>query len=302
MKILVTGGAGFIGSHLVDGYRRQGHHVVVVDDLSAGRRENVPREVPFYQTSIEDPTLRGIIEKESPDVVNHHAAQIRVQTSIQDPVRDAEINILATLRLLETCRRASVKKIVFASSGGAIYGDQNYFPADEGHPEKPLNPYGIAKLTIEKYLRFYQGSWGIPFVALRYANVYGPRQDARGEGGVVAVFTERLLGGKPAVINGDGGQTRDYVYVEDVVQCNVAALNTEARGVFNVGTGVETDVLTIAQSLVRLTRSSSIPQHGPERMGDQRRSSVKPGALQTPPTPLALGLEKTVFWFKSIRK
>ena len=299
MKILITGGAGFIGSSIALRYLKEGHKVVILDDLSTGRRENLPPSAAFYEESILSPAVEKIIEKEKPDVVNHHAAQIDVRKSVDDPAADATINIVGTLNLLESCRKHRAQKIVFASSGGAIYGEQDFFPADESHPTRPLSPYGITKLTVEKYLQFYLHTYGIPFVALRYANVYGPRQNAHGEAGVVAIFAEKLLRGETPVINGDGKQTRDYVFVDDVVACNLAALKSDVKGIYNVGTGVESDVNAIARTLVDLTASKVVLKHGPAKPGEQMRSCLKPGSLQkTAPTLLSDGLEKTVEWFR----
>lgn len=301
MKILVTGGAGFIGSHIADGFLRAGHQVVILDDLSTGNLANVPKEAGWHQgTILDSETLEAVFQKEKPQIVCHHAAQINVRKSVSDPGIDAQINILGSLNLIEACRRHDVQKILFASTGGAIYGEQDRFPADEGHKTDPRSPYGISKLAVEKYLQFYYWEHRIPFVALRYANVYGPRQNAHGEAGVIAIFTERLLRDQSPVIFGDGKQTRDYVFVEDVVRCNLEALNPDVVGVFNVGTGVETDVNSLAKMLKELSGSSKSPVHGPFKQGEQRRSCLHPGLLQTlPPIPLAAGLEKTVAWFRN---
>ena len=301
MKILITGAAGFIASHIADRYLALGHQVIIIDDLSTGSEKNRPAQTQFYRESILHPKMADIIRQEKPDIVNHHAAQIDVRKSVADPAADAAINILGTLKLLEVCREVGVKKVLFASSGGAIYGDQETYPADEKHRTEPQSPYGITKLTVEKYLQFYFWTYGMPFVALRYANVYGPRQNSHGEAGVVAIFTEKLLKGETPLINGDGTQTRDYVYVGDVVHCNAQALQSDVQGIFNVGTGVETDVNTLAGELIRLTGvSPTVLQHGPEKAGEQKRSCLKPGVLQKkPPTPLSEGLKKTVEWFQS---
>ena len=304
MKIIVTGGAGFIGSHVVDWYLELGHNVVVIDDLSTGNLTHLPKKAKFYQMDVGSDQLAKVFEEERPDVVNHLAAQIDVRKSLEDPVADARTNIIGSLNLLKLCQKYKVKKVIFSSSGGAIYGEQQTYPADENHPAEPQSPYGIAKLTIEKYLQFYSWTYGIPFVALRYANVYGPRQNALGEAGVVAIFTKKLLNGEIPTINGDGKQTRDYVYIDDVVHCNVEALKSDVRGIFNVGTGIETDVTTIATKLIQLTGPANIKPHfGPAKDGEARRSCLKPGKLQkTPPTLLSVGLEKTVEWFRNEHK
>lgn len=299
MRILITGGAGFIASHIADAYLKAGHEVVILDDLSTGRRENIPPEARFLHDGLLSPRLGEIIAEIKPDLINHHAAQIDVRRSVADPVGDAQTNILGTLNLLEKSRRCGVQKIIFASSGGAIYGEQLTHPADESHPEIPRNPYGITKLTTEKYLQFYRIEYGMPFVALRYANIYGPRQNALGEAGVVAIFASKLLKGETPTIFGDGRQTRDFVFVGDVVDCNLEALKPDVTGIFNVGTGIETDVSVLAAEIGRLTGISATPHHAPPRPGEQERSSLNPGALQRhPPTRLADGLQKTVEWFR----
>lgn len=303
MKILVTGGAGFIASHVADAYIRDGHAVVVMDDLSTGRRENVNPGAQFIQMDIRDEKVRGVFEKERFDVVNHHAAQMDVRKSVADPLYDASINISGSLNLLENCRAFGVKKFLFASTGGAIYGEQDYFPADERHPVRPLSPYGISKLSIEKYLFFYERAHGLSHVILRYANVYGPRQNPHGEAGVVAIFTTRMLEAKQPVINGDGRQTRDYVYVGDVVTANVQALSQKGSDIFNIGTGVETDVNTLFAQLRKLTNSSCRDDHGPAKKGEQQRSvldSLKAREILgwKPRTDLRTGLEQTVGYFR----
>jgi UDP-glucose 4-epimerase len=218
MKVLVTGGAGFIGSHVVDAYLAAGHEVVVVDDLSTGHREHVDPRARFHRLDIQDPRTADLIRAERPDVLNHHAAQMDVRRSVADPLFDARVNVLGTLVLLEAARAAGVQRILFVSSGGAVYGEQEVFPAPETHPTNPMSPYGVSKRAGELYAAFYQAVHGMPFLALRYANVYGPRQDPHGEAGVVAIFTGRMLRGEPVTVNGDGGQTRDYVYVDGAGQ------------------------------------------------------------------------------------
>lgn len=298
-KIIVTGGAGFIGSNIADRYLAEGHRVVIIDDLSTGSKANVPAAAIFYEASLGSPKIAEIIEKEKPDIVNHHAAQIDVRKSVSDPAGDAMINIVATIHLLEACKNSRVKKFIFASSGGAIYGEQDAYPADETHRTDPLSPYGIGKLTIEKYLYFYSQTHQIPFVALRYANVYGPRQNALGEAGVISIFTLKLLKGEIPMIFGDGTQTRDFVFVKDVVACNVEALNPDVQGIFNVGTGVETNLLTLSKMLKELTESRADFVHGAAKAGEQMRSCLKPGKLQkAKPTALEDGLQQTVRWFQ----
>lgn len=301
MKVLITGGAGFIGSNIADAYLREGHDVVIVDDLSTGRRANIPSAARFYEASIAGDAMRGIIEAERPDVVNHHAAQIDVRKSVADPCNDLRINILGSVRLFEHCRAFGVRRIIFASTGGAIYGAQDVYPADESHRTDPCSPYGIAKLSVEKYLAFYRLTYGIETVALRYANVYGPRQNPHGEAGVIAIFARKLLEGQSPTIFGDGTQTRDYVFVQDVVQCNVRALAEGVSGVFNVGTGIETDLNALARRLMALAKTDCAMYYAPARAGEQQRSCLQPGALQAQPhTALRDGLRETYAWFRSV--
>jgi UDP-glucose 4-epimerase len=304
VKILVTGGAGFIASHISDAYIAAGHEVVIVDDLSSGKRANLPAAAKFYHADIRTPEAREIIRNERPHVLSHHAAQMDVRRSVADPAFDASVNVLGMINVLEGAREVGVEKVLFASSGGATYGEQNEFPAPETHPHDPLSPYGITKATGEHYLYFYQAVYGMPYVALRYANVYGPRQDPHGEAGVVAIFTERLLANQPPTINGDGKQTRDYVFVGDVVRANLAALERPYVGSVNIGTGVETDVTTLYAHLRVLTGSPHPAQHGPAKAGEQRRSVIAIGrAAQVlgwkPEIPLEEGLRRTVEFFRA---
>ena len=303
MKVLVTGGAGFIGSHVVDALVAAGHDVVVVDDLSTGRRENVHPKARLVELDVTDPRLVDLVRDERPAAVSHHAAQMDVRRSVADPLFDARTNILGTINLLEGARRANVRRVLFVSSGGAVYGEQEVFPAPESHPTNPVSPYGVSKRAGELYALFYQAEYHIPFVALRYANVYGPRQDPHGEAGVVAIFTGRMLRGEPVTVNGDGCQTRDYVYVEDVARANLLALTSRATGPFNIGTGIETDVNTLARLLLAATGSRSPVRHGEAKPGEQRRSVVDPRRAAAelgwrPEVSLAEGLERTVAWFR----
>jgi UDP-glucose 4-epimerase len=304
MKILVTGGAGFIGSHVVDAYLAAGHEVVVLDDLSTGKRENLNPKARFTHGSILDAATADLIRRERPDVVNHHAAQISVRRSVDDPQLDARINILGTVALLDAAREAGVRRFVFVSSGGAVYGEQEIYPAPETHSTWPVSPYGVSKRSGELYAHFFQAQYGLPFVALRYANVYGPRQDPHGEAGVVAIFALRMLRNEPVTVNGDGGQTRDYVYVGDVARMSLLALEKDAAGPVNVGTGIETDVNTLA-ALLRDTVGSTAPiTHGPAKAGEQRRSVVDASRAAAvygwrPEVTLADGLRRTVEFFRS---
>lgn len=302
-KVLVTGGAGFIASHIADRYISEGYDVVVVDDLSSGKVENLNPKAVFYKIDIRDKGISAIFEKERPEIVNHHAAQMDVRRSVADPVFDAEVNILGMLNLLQNSVRYGAKKFVFASSGGAVYGEQDIFPAPESHQTNPVSPYGISKLAGEKYLFYYKEVHGLDYVALRYANVYGPRQNPHGEAGVVAIFTTKLLKGEQPVINGDGKQTRDYVYVRDVVEANWQATVRDFCGPVNIGTGVETDVNELFMNLVKLTGSDAKEVHGPAKAGEQKRSVIdnrKAGDLLgwRPKVKLDEGLRETVEFFK----
>lgn len=303
MKVLVTGGAGFIASHIADRYISEGYDVVVVDDLSSGKTENLNPKAGFYKMDIRDKGISSIFEKERPDIVNHHAAQMDVRRSVSDPVFDADVNILGMLNLLQNSVQYGVKKIIFASSGGTVYGEQDVFPATESHPTNPLSPYGISKLAGEKYLFYYKEVYGLNYVALRYGNVYGPRQNPHGEAGVVAIFTTKLLKGEQPVINGDGRQTRDYVYVEDIVEANWQATVKDFCGPVNIGTGKETDVNEIFMKLVNLTGSGIEEVHGPPKAGEQKRvfldiKKAKEALEWKANISLDAGFRETVDFFK----
>lgn len=305
MKVLVTGGAGFIGSAVANRLVALGHDAVVVDDLSSGCPSDVPRQVAFYQADVRDGgALDEVLRRERPQVVSHHAAQVSVRESAADPARDASVNVLGLLNLLQACARHGVERFVFASSGGAIYGEQEKFPADEDHPLRPVSPYGITKLASEHYLRCFQTMHGLPFLALRYANVYGPPQCHRGESGVVALFAERLLRSESVRINGDGYQTRDFVYLDDVVDANVLAVMSSRQGIFNVGTGIETSVNGLFARLQRLTGNFVNPEYAPAMTGEQRRSVLDADRIARelgwkPRTSLADGLARTVAHLES---
>jgi UDP-glucose 4-epimerase len=272
--MLVTGGAGFIGSHVADQLVAAGHEVAVVDNLSTGRREFVPAQAGFYQYDITSPEAAALIRSWRPQALVHHAAQMNVRFSVADPVADARDNILGSLNLLQASLEGGVQKIIFASTGGAIYGDEAPIPARETDAPWPDSPYGIAKLAVEHYLRYFRREHGLTTISLRYANVYGPRQNGMGEAGVVAIFIEKFLAGQQPLINGDGLQTRDFVYVGDVVAANLLALNYPESGTFNIGTGRETDILTIYLKLQELADSPLGPVHGPAKPGEQRRSCL----------------------------
>jgi UDP-glucose 4-epimerase len=302
MKVLVTGGAGFIGSHITEHLIDAGAEVVVLDDLSSGKRESVHPRARLCQADIGSEAIRDLFARERFDCLDHHAAQMNVRRSVDDPMFDARVNIIGSLNLLQAAVATGVKKVVFASTGGAIYGEQLTFPADETHQTNPLSPYGVAKLAVEKYLAFYEAVYGLPYVALRYANVYGPRQDPHGEAGVVAIFSERLLRGEPAIINGDGEQTRDFIYVDDVVRANVLAVTTDLSGIYNVGTGLETSVNVLYAHLAKHAGAALPPRHDPPKPGEQRRSVLDCRKLQavanwTPTVALEEGLRRTVVYF-----
>ena len=304
MKILISGGAGFIGSNVLDAYVSMGHQLAVIDDLSSGNRKNLHAQVKFFECDIRFPQAAEAVAAFKPDILNLHAAQMDVRKSVEDPRFDCEVNGLGMLNLLEAGRKNGVKKIIFASSGGAVYGEQEYFPADEKHPTNPASPYGITKLLGDKYLQYYQNVYGIPFVSLRYANVYGPRQNPHGEAGVVAIFTSKLLKGEIPDIFGDGKQTRDYVFVRDVVRANVLALEEKARGIFNIGTGIETNVVELYQTLAGLIGVPKAAQHLPAKAGEQKRSVISSAKIMReldwkPQTKLSEGLKETVEFFRT---
>ncbi|MEO8231111.1 MAG: NAD-dependent epimerase/dehydratase family protein [Ignavibacteriota bacterium] len=304
MKILVTGGAGFIASQIADAFINDGHQVVVLDDLSTGFEKNINPKAKFVKVNICDKNLDKLFELEKFDVVNHHAAQMDVRRSVKDPEFDASTNILGTINLLQNCVRYGVKKFMFASTGGAIYGEQDYFPADEKHNQQPKSPYGISKLAVEKYLYFYNSEYKLNYTILRYANIYGPRQNPFGEAGVVAIFSTKLLKGEQPTINGHGQQTRDYVFVGDVVKANQLALKDEASDVYNVGTGIETDVNQLFLFINNITNAKKEELHGPTAAGEQLRSVITSDKLfkkfgWRPSTKFEDGLKATVEFFRN---
>ncbi len=336
MRILVTGGAGFIGSHVADAYLAAGHEVAVVDDLSTGSKENLDPRARFFRVDIRSAELPAVLADFRPEVVNHHAAQMSVSVSARDPRLDADINILGTLNLLEAAVRNGVRRIIFASTGGAMYGDQDTLPTPETVFPQPVSPYGVAKLAVERYLHAFHAMHGLSAVALRYANVYGPRQNPHGEAGVVAIFSKAILEGRELTVNGDGGQTRDYVYVGDVVRANLLALErgepraegrepraevqggridrdsdrmSDERGaggsplVLNIGTGAETSVNDLVQLLREIAATAFTWRHGPPRPGEQRRSALDSGLAWRslgwrPATDIRTGLAQTFRWFE----
>lgn len=305
MKILVTGGAGFIASHITDAFVNEGHNVVVLDDLSSGFEKNINPKAKFVKGNICDKELvEKLFNEEQFDVINHHAAQMDVRRSVKDPAFDANTNIIGTINLLQNAIKYKVKKFMFASTGGAVYGEQAYFPADENHPTQPRSPYGISKLAVEKYLYFYNAEYRLNYTILRYANIYGPRQNPFGEAGVVAIFSTKLLKGEQPIINGSGEQTRDYVFVGDVVKANLLTLNDSANDIYNVGTGIETNVNQLFHKLNNIIGSNKEEKHGPAAPGEQMRSVITSEKLfkkfgWKPSTTLDEGLKLTVDFFRN---
>lgn len=305
MKILVTGGAGFIASHIVDAYIDLGFEVVVLDNLSSGKKSFVNSRAKLYHEDLLDfKKVKKILLSEKPDIINHHAAQISVRDSVSDPINDAKVNILGFINLLEAAKVIHIRKVIFASSGGAIYGDAKILPTPESYqPLIPLSPYGINKLSSEYYLNYYYHVFKIPFIALRYSNVYGPRQNPHGEAGVVAIFTLKLLKGEIPIINGDGLQTRDYVYVGDVVEANRKAVISDKVGAFNIGTSKETNVIEIFKIIQRFTGGNLQVKYGPIKTGEQKRSCLdcKIAAKKIgweAEVNLEKGLQKTIKYFQ----
>ena len=300
---LVTGGAGFIGSHLVDALIRRHIKVFVVDDLSSGNKKNLNPNAQFTKLSVNAPTFPDYLKKIKPDVIFHLAAQINVRTSMEDPLRDAQVNVMGSLTIAKIAAEIGVKKIVFSSSGGVMYPDSSKFPYSEKIFPQPISPYGIAKRAAEMYFAFAHRAYGVPYVALRYANVFGPRQNAKGEAGVISIFTEHMLAGKPVKINGTGKQTRDFVFVEDIVRANLLAMQKNVVGEFNIGTGRETDMNALFRKLVKLTGYKLPEQHGPVAKGEVMRSALDASKAKEilgwiPLVKFDDGLKKTVEWYR----
>ncbi|HKD42364.1 MAG TPA: NAD-dependent epimerase/dehydratase family protein [Myxococcaceae bacterium] len=304
MKILVTGGAGFIGSHVCDEFIAKGHSVEALDNLSTGSRKNLSAVVPLAVLDIRSPEAASYIVAHRPDVVCHLAAQMDVRKSVDDPCFDAESNILGTLNLLEAARRAGVKKFIFSSTGGAIYGEQDVFPAPETHATRPVSPYGVSKAAGELYLGYYRAQYGLDFVALRYANVYGPRQNPHGEAGVVAIFARRLVARESCTIYGDGAQTRDFVFAQDVARANSLALERDFVGPVNIGTGIETDINRVYELLAAAAGVRQPATHAAAKPGEQRRSCIDPSLAKrvlgwSPTVAVEEGLRQTIAFFRA---
>jgi UDP-glucose 4-epimerase len=304
MKVLVTGGAGFIGSHVVDTFLSEGHQVVVVDDLSTGREDNLNPQARFYQMDIRSPDLSKVFAAERPDVISHHAARANVRESMEKPLLYADVNVLGSLNLLELSRTHGVGKFIYISTGGAVYGEPQYLPVDENHPINPLDPYGASKHHVEHYVHLYRANYDLAYTVLRYPNVYGPRQDPYGEAGVVAIFAHGMLQGRELVINGSGDQERDFVYVSDVARANLLALERGDGGVYNVGSGVGTSINTIFSQLRSITDYQGDELHGPAKLGEVYRvfldaSRAREALGWWPQVSLEEGLTKTVEYFAS---
>lgn len=302
MKVLVTGGAGFIGSHVAESYVRAGHDVYVIDNLVTGRTENLPDGVRFTEMDINTEAFDAYMDAERFDVVNHHAAHMELRVSVEKPLMDAETNIIGSLRLLEACRRTGVQHVVLASTGGGIYGEQDYYPADEDHPARPLAPYGVAKRAMELYADYYRVVHGLSCTVLRYTNVYGPRQNPFGEAGVIAIFLNKWMAGATPIVNGNGEQTRDYIHVADVAAANILATERRLQGVFNCSTAIETtlnDVIAIMQGALGGVHDVV---HGPAKAGDLRRNVCTAKRLHDacgwmPAIDVATGIAHTTEWF-----
>lgn len=304
MKVLVTGGAGFIGSHVADELIAAGHEVTVLDDLSSGKREQVPQGARFVEADIRSKEAAALIKEGRFEAILHQAAQIDVRRSVTEPRYDAEVNLLGMLNLLEAAVEARVRRFLFASSGGACYGEQETYPAPESHPTRPVSPYGVSKTAGELYLGYFQAEKGLSYCSLRYANVYGPRQDPLGEAGVVAIFSGRALASAPCTIYGDGKQTRDYVYVGDVARANRLALESDYVGPLNVGTGRETDVVALHRLIAEAAGCKQAASFAEPRAGEQRRSCVDPALAERllgwrPEVSLEEGIARTVAFFRS---
>lgn len=305
MRIMVTGGAGFIGSHVVDAYLQAGHDVCIVDDLSTGKRRNVPPQARLYEVDIRDAkALERVFEQERPQIISHQAAKANVRESMAKPVLYAEVNVIGSLHLLELAKRYDVQKIIYASTGGACYGEPQYLPVDEAHPTNPLDPYGASKHHVEHYLDIYYKHYGIDYTTLRYPNVYGPRQDPEGEAGVVAIWTAQMLKNERAVVYGSGEQERDFVYVKDIARANVLALSKGSGETINLGSGVGTSINRIFDLLKQSTHYAGERIHEPAKKGEVFRiyltyEKAKQILGWEPTVPLEEGLRLTVEYFKA---
>ena len=304
MKILVTGGAGFIGSHVVDAFLAAGHEVCVVDDLSTGFRHNLPDGLRLHEVDIRDPRLAEVFEAEKPEIVSHQAARANVRESFEKPQLYADVNVVGSVNVLECCRRFGARKVIYASTGGAVYGEPQWLPVPEDHPVNPLDPYGASKHHVEHYLHLYAANFGLRFTALRYPNVYGPRQDPNGEAGVVAIFAQKMLRGHEPVINGTGEQERDFVSVTDIARAGVLALSRGDNAILNLGSGIGTSVNTVFATLADLTGYGRPAAHGPAKKGEVTRIFLKSDRAREvlgwqPEVSLRDGFALTVEFFRA---
>lgn len=304
MNIIVTGGAGFIASHIADALIEQDHTITIVDNLSTGKLDNVPSKAHFIELDITSDEMEDVFAEGDFNAIYHFAAQIDVRSSVRDPIADLNVNIGGSVKLLSLSVKYKVNHFIFASTGGVIYGEQEVFPATEVHPTRPICPYGVAKLAVERYMYFFYNEYGLNTIALRLGNVFGPRQNPFGEAGVVAIFTHQMLTGEQSYINGDGLQTKDYIYIKDVVRANLMALEQEGFHAFNIGTGRETDVATIFESLKRLTDSKAERKHKPPAPGEQRRGCIDSALARklmnwTPEYTFEEGMKLTVEYFRN---
>jgi UDP-glucose 4-epimerase len=302
MNILVTGGAGFIGSHIVNAYIQNGHHVVVIDDLSTGQKKYVDPKAIFYHMDIRDEKVEEVLKTEKIEVINHHAAQMSVQASVKDPIFDANSNIIGTLLLIQKAVKLRIKKFIFSSTGGALYENLGVYPVKEEHSCRPDSPYGISKMCVENYLGYFKENLELEPLIFRYSNIFGPRQNPHGEAGVVAIFSNKLKNEEPLVINGDGEQTRDFLFIEDVVKANLIGLSPDCSGTYNIGTGQEVTINSMTNSLIQLSEKKVTPQHGPEKPGEQKRSAIDANKFQSKfnwraESSLEDGLLKTLKYF-----
>ena len=303
MKFLVTGGAGFIASHIVDRLINEGNQVVVVDDLSTGSEGNLNAQAKFYKMDIRNPELASIFETEKPDYVSHHAAQGSVIKALREPALDAQVNIQGSLNVIQLSQKYGVKKIIYPSTGGALYGEPEYLPVDENHPVNPLTPYGVSKHTVEHYLYLYGANYALNYTVLRYANVYGPRQDPHGEAGVIAIFTQKMLDGERPIIFGDGAATRDYVYIDDIVEANMLALNRGDKGIYNIGSNRQTSVNEIFGLLKAESDFRLEPIREPKRVGEVQgifltNDKARAELGWTPKVELGEGVKRTVRYYR----
>ncbi|MBT3464297.1 NAD-dependent epimerase/dehydratase family protein [archaeon] len=303
MKFLVTGGAGFIASHVVDKLIDEGHEVVIIDNLSSGKKKNLNPKAKFYKIDIRDKKIENIFKKEKPDIVNHHAAQLDVRVSVDRPEYDADINLMGLLNVLNNCVKYNVKKIIYVSSGGVVYGDNQNFPLKEDEPKAPISPYGITKWTGEMYLQFYSNIHKLKYTALRYSNVYGPRQDPHGEAGVVAIFSRKMINNEDIVIFGDGTQSRDFVFVKDVVNANILSINNGDNEAFNIGTSETTSVNKLFKILKSISGFKKDKENTPSRPGELQKNCISNKKAKKllgwkPTYSLEEGLKITFDWIK----